>query len=117
MPKTKKYEIVTDKLQDISLYDLESSVQDCIEYLQKIINTYSNHHNLRIDVNFGYEGAYDYTLYGDRQETDTERDKRLKLRAEVRAQKKKQREKKEQQEQLEYQRLHKKYGGSNDASS
>lgn len=66
--------------------------------------------NLRIEVGYGYSGDdVDWTIMGDRLETDQEYDARLRAEDRLRLMRQKDKLSKEQKERKEYERLRRKF--------
>lgn len=106
--KTNSKIIITEVLCELSLYDLEGSLDGIITRLNDYIEYYDNYQNLCLR-DAGFDNSHTLQLVGDRLETDSELTKRLKKQEKDRkhlvAQKVK--EKTRELEQLE--RLAKKY--------
>ena len=80
--------------------DLEGPIDEVIVRLQNIQEKYKDHAGVRIEADYGYEGAYRYNL--QRLETDEEYEQRLAKEAErVRE--------REEREKAEYERLKAKF--------
>lgn len=106
---TKK--MVQDKI-DVDVDFEEVPLHNLYNIIQKWISSYGEDAYIDKDY-YGYDGGYDLQLYFKRIETDKEYNKRLK--DEERKKKKEQdaKLKKEEREKREFERLKKKFEGSN----
>ena len=106
----KKYLKITELIQLIEVSIFEGSVDKVIGELDHLRSTHQDYWDLKLvpDVCAGGE-VYKYELWGTRDETDKERDKRLTVLRKARANKNKLKKEKEAKELEEYKRLKKKY--------
>ena len=65
------------KSRDLLRLDLEGTLDEAIEMLNSYKERYSDYHNLRVVIDYAYEGGQYLDLYGDRLETDVEEANRL----------------------------------------
>ena len=100
---------------EISLWDLDGSLEHARDYIDVLIGEYGKDACLDQDTVYEYGGS-EYTVFQlryEREETDAEMDKRLKAAAKARIRRKAQREKdvvkQEANERKELARLQKKY--------
>jgi hypothetical protein len=90
----KKYKEIREKITEISPYDFENSIDRVINYLIDIKNSYEEQLYINMSLSWvnGYDGYGTFYLYGIREETDEEYQKRLKFQKEIREKSKKQKE-------------------------
>ena len=110
-----KRKMVKEQIE-ISLWDLDGSLENARNYIDVLIAEYGKDANLDQDTVYEYGGG-EYTVFQlryEREETDAEMDKRLKAAVKAReyrkVQKVKDAVKKEAQERKDLARLRKKYG-------
>lgn len=70
----------TDVLDTLSIYDMENTVDEIIDNLYKIKDSYKQYTNIRFIVEYdNYADMYRYKICGDRDETKKELASRLKI--------------------------------------
>ncbi len=95
-------------------HNLQGSVDHVVNQLLDLKEFYGDrgYENLRIvPDHFGHDGAYDAVLYGDRPETDKERQRRIHKKKKQIADRRKKTLANELKERREYERLREKYEG------
>lgn len=109
---------ITEKYEEISLYDLEGSIESAIEYLQNIwvnLSNGTNKINLSVETEYGYyDGDRDsqhFVVYTSRLETDEEYEKRMSLDKKARIKKLQEKVTKEKAEYDTYLKLKEKFDG------
>ena len=87
--------LITEKQDEISLYDLDGSIESAIEYLKNIwvnLSDGTNEVSLEVETKYGsYYGDSDqqyFAIYTSRLETDEEYEKRMQSNKKVRTSKK-----------------------------
>ena len=87
---------ITEKLEEISLYDLEGSIESTIEYLKNIwvnLSDGTNEVNLEVETKYGYDSDIQhFVVYTSRLETDEEYEKRMQLNKKAKLNKQKEKE-------------------------
>lgn len=116
MKKTLAKKVVTDRIYDHyhgrSYYELNGKLEDIIKNLTTIMLNADagGYSNIQINWGTGYcSDDIEWSITGDRLETDKEYEARLKLENRLDEQRKKDRLLKEQYERKEYERLKKKF--------
>lgn len=74
---------IQETLEEISLWDLEGSLDDAIAFFQKRKKEYGNRKDLKLskETRYGYDDSTDYlVIYYMRDETDEEYNNRINLR-------------------------------------
>lgn len=100
---------------NVSVYDIEGSLKEVREYLDRMIAEYGESAMLEHEMEWDYdEDRSTFYLHYEREETDAEMDKRIKAAAKSRESRKAKKIKddaaKEERERKELARLQKKYG-------
>jgi hypothetical protein len=106
--------LVTVMLATFDSDDFGGPIEQVINMLREHEEKFSNHLNIRIDVEYdcSWQGGItniEYMLYGDRLETDAELAKRLKKEEKEGQKKKEAQQKIEERERKQYEKLKKKY--------
>lgn len=101
---------ITDRINLISLRDIDGPIDDVIERLQKVKRTGFEQGYRNICIEQDHYDEYDEIIItGDRAETDEEMNKRIANNKKKREKTKLLKKQKEQQEREEYERLRKKF--------
>ena len=94
------------------LYNLETSFENVIDYLNNIVNTHPNHFDFNLGINYDYDGTI-LNIIAYREEADKEYNYRIENTKKQEADKKREQEKnkinKEKKELEELKRLKEKY--------
>lgn len=96
------------------IYDFDGRMEDVIKALSdlKAQAEAEGYTNLTMSVPYGYSGDdVDWTIHGDRLETDREYEQRLSIERRVKEQKRKDKKEREAHDRREYERLRKKFEG------
>lgn len=105
-----KYKMIAEHEQ-ISLYDLEGSLENVRDIIQSYIDEYGKEAHLSVEVDQGYyDDCHVFYVNYEREETDKERNRRLAKAHKEREKNKAAKVKKEEKERAELVRLQKKYG-------
>lgn len=98
MPR-KKYLEIKEKIDYIDQHDFhEEGIIKIADKLEKILEKYPNHSEIKLACDCGYEGCYGYEVWGTRLETDKERNRRLEKDRKIKE--RKQQQKKEKRKKL-----------------
>lgn len=98
----------------IDIYTFDGPIDDIIATLESLKDhgNAGGYTNLCIDVEpYGYDGGFDLSLVGERPETESERQKRLKNEKKIKESQAKQKAKKLENEKKQYLKLKKKFEG------
>lgn len=107
--------IITKELETISVYDFDLSLSEIIENLENWKERYSEYPTLYINVerNRYYNDDFDIHLVGEREETEEEKQERLRIRKEEKKKRlediAERKQKKEQKEREQLAKLKAKY--------